>query len=300
MTRWYYEKGGERQGPVAEEQLKELAASGQLQPTNLVWRKGMAEWQPARSVNGLDWPRPKLEDVPPPLPPAVPGGVVSPPVPLPGDARLTGTVESLRQYLRSFKVLRFSFPTSLFKPAMAFTNDAGQPALWIAKDDGIFVRSMTLWRDHTKTVPLLRVVGERGNFRQLNVVTPSGKAIGSLSHKFLQGWRIHLPDGRVIAPSNRVSAPKALIKIAAVVLTAGAALFVLMLLNPRPLWSLLSVGNSFSLMMDGQEVCAVKKQGAPFGVYYQVEDLSAVASKVDVALLVAALGMESTSALMTM
>jgi hypothetical protein len=73
-----------------------------------------------------------------------------------------------------------------------------------------------------------------------------------------------------------------------------------MLLNPRPLWSLLSVGNSFAVMDGPQEVCLVHKTGTPLNLYYQVDDLTSVARKLDPALLVAALGMESTTALLTM
>ncbi len=62
---WYYSQQGQRQGPVLEEQLKQLAASGQLKPTDKVWKKGMAAWEAASAVEGLI-PKP-AEDEPPPL-----------------------------------------------------------------------------------------------------------------------------------------------------------------------------------------------------------------------------------------
>src|SRR6185312_6521040 len=34
-------------------QLKQLALSGQLKPTDLVWQDGMSDWVPANSVKGL-------------------------------------------------------------------------------------------------------------------------------------------------------------------------------------------------------------------------------------------------------
>ena len=43
----------ETQGPVSEEQLKQLAASGQLQPSDLVWKEGMSHWMAASSITGL-------------------------------------------------------------------------------------------------------------------------------------------------------------------------------------------------------------------------------------------------------
>ena len=42
---WYYSKGGQQHGPINAEGLKQLAATGQLQPSDLVWREGMAAWR---------------------------------------------------------------------------------------------------------------------------------------------------------------------------------------------------------------------------------------------------------------
>jgi hypothetical protein len=50
---WYYLKGGERQGPITAPDLKRCAADGLLMPEDLVWKEGMAVWEPARSVKGL-------------------------------------------------------------------------------------------------------------------------------------------------------------------------------------------------------------------------------------------------------
>jgi hypothetical protein len=67
---WHYTLNGQpAAAPVSATQLKQLAASGQLKPTDLVWQDGMLEWAPAGSVKGL-FPTPKsLGDsvvVPPP------------------------------------------------------------------------------------------------------------------------------------------------------------------------------------------------------------------------------------------
>ena len=51
--RWYYEHEGERCEPVSFQELQRVAASGQVQPDNLVWKRGMAEWTPAGQVDGL-------------------------------------------------------------------------------------------------------------------------------------------------------------------------------------------------------------------------------------------------------
>jgi hypothetical protein len=51
---WHYTNNGQpAPAPVSAAQLKQLAASGQLKPTDLVWQEGMLEWAPAGSVRGL-------------------------------------------------------------------------------------------------------------------------------------------------------------------------------------------------------------------------------------------------------
>jgi antitoxin component YwqK of YwqJK toxin-antitoxin module len=47
------QQGRQRFGPVSGQQLKELAATGQLAPADLVWKEGMAQWLPASRINGL-------------------------------------------------------------------------------------------------------------------------------------------------------------------------------------------------------------------------------------------------------
>ena len=63
---WYYAKQGQRLGPISSQNLKQLAASGQISPTDLIWRKGMANWAPAEKVKGLTFASP-----PPLTPPSI-------------------------------------------------------------------------------------------------------------------------------------------------------------------------------------------------------------------------------------
>ncbi|NED54083.1 DUF4339 domain-containing protein, partial [Micromonospora aurantiaca] len=58
--------GGQRQGPYDLGGLAEQASAGALAADTLVWRAGMAQWQPAGQVPEL---APVLASVPPPLPP---------------------------------------------------------------------------------------------------------------------------------------------------------------------------------------------------------------------------------------
>jgi hypothetical protein len=71
-SEWYYARGDRRLGPVPVNELKRLAAGGDLRPEDLVWRDGMADWAFARNVKGL------FGDVPAP-PPGAAASVVSPP-----------------------------------------------------------------------------------------------------------------------------------------------------------------------------------------------------------------------------
>ncbi|HMF19936.1 MAG TPA: GYF domain-containing protein [Gemmataceae bacterium] len=50
---WYYTRDGKAMDPVSEAELKKLAASGDLQPTDLVWKEGMAKWVRAGSAKEL-------------------------------------------------------------------------------------------------------------------------------------------------------------------------------------------------------------------------------------------------------
>lgn len=50
---WFVGRDGNRQGPVSAETLRRMAASGQLSPSDLVWREGMSDWAPAGAIRGV-------------------------------------------------------------------------------------------------------------------------------------------------------------------------------------------------------------------------------------------------------
>jgi hypothetical protein len=50
---WYYTQNDQRFGPVSGGELKQLAMSGQLQPSDLVWKEGLPEWKAAKSFPAL-------------------------------------------------------------------------------------------------------------------------------------------------------------------------------------------------------------------------------------------------------
>ena len=61
---WYVSRPGDpkRFGPYDDEKLKQLAQDGRLQPNDLVWQDGMADWVEAVDLGGLEF------ELPPPPP----------------------------------------------------------------------------------------------------------------------------------------------------------------------------------------------------------------------------------------
>jgi hypothetical protein len=47
---WYYAAGGQQQGPVEDAQFDALINAGTIMPDTLVWREGLANWQPLREL----------------------------------------------------------------------------------------------------------------------------------------------------------------------------------------------------------------------------------------------------------
>jgi uncharacterized protein DUF4339 len=84
VEEYYYSREGQRLGPVSGDQLKQLASSGQLQPNDLIWKEGMANWIQAARVKGLF---PVAAPQPPEIPLAAPAGS-------PADVHAAGHVEA--------------------------------------------------------------------------------------------------------------------------------------------------------------------------------------------------------------
>jgi hypothetical protein len=68
---WHYARAGQSFGPVTEAQLHDMAKSGQLLPSDLVWTGGMAQWTEAGQVKGIFPEAPAAAPPPLPLPEAV-------------------------------------------------------------------------------------------------------------------------------------------------------------------------------------------------------------------------------------
>jgi hypothetical protein len=82
--RWYYAHGEVKRGPYSGRQLRDLADSGSLVPTDTVWKEGLEKGALAGNVKNLFPPAPAPELAPAePVPAAVSGG---PEPPAPGGA----------------------------------------------------------------------------------------------------------------------------------------------------------------------------------------------------------------------
>lgn len=66
--KWFYTRDGKtKNGPLSSSQFQALAKSGQLLPTDMVWREGLSKWTPASKVKGL-FAKPPMITAAPPLP----------------------------------------------------------------------------------------------------------------------------------------------------------------------------------------------------------------------------------------
>lgn len=73
MAAYFYTRNKQKQGPVSSSELKQLAATGRLQPTDQVMKEGTSKWVPAGSIKGLF----------PANTPAAPQPMSAPPPPMP-------------------------------------------------------------------------------------------------------------------------------------------------------------------------------------------------------------------------
>ncbi len=47
---WFYTQGGQRKGPIPANKLRELLAAQTIDGETLIWRRGLADWQPLRDT----------------------------------------------------------------------------------------------------------------------------------------------------------------------------------------------------------------------------------------------------------
>jgi hypothetical protein len=53
VNTWYYARGGQQSGPVSEDDLRRMLATGELSADSMIWADGMAAWAQVRTVPQL-------------------------------------------------------------------------------------------------------------------------------------------------------------------------------------------------------------------------------------------------------
>jgi len=99
-TRWYYARDRKKVGPLTWEQLRRLADTGELTPTDMLLQDGDGKWQPANTIPNL-FPARRFEDTKktsdgvglPSLPPntQITGGHAAPPMVIAVSPSVTAT-----------------------------------------------------------------------------------------------------------------------------------------------------------------------------------------------------------------
>ena len=120
MTDWYYaDASRQRQGPWTGEELASHFQHGRIGLETLVWRDGLGEWQPLRTVAGeLDMP---LQPLPPATAPALPTAAESGDTPYAPPA---AQIASEQQYVDGTDVVLAGFwrrAAALFIDSMVVT-----------------------------------------------------------------------------------------------------------------------------------------------------------------------------------
>jgi GYF domain 2/Domain of unknown function (DUF4190) len=109
---YFVGRSGQQTGPFSVEQLKGMAASGELQATDLVWKDGMAGWEPAATLPGVFPGSPDAAQAPQENRVPLAQATVLPPVgaagPKPNGMALTGMILGIVSLL--FVCCCYGFP----------------------------------------------------------------------------------------------------------------------------------------------------------------------------------------------
>jgi hypothetical protein len=62
VSRWYWARDGKQGGPISWDELQSMARTGKLRGSDLVWREGSPNWQPASTAQNGDSPAPMTSD----------------------------------------------------------------------------------------------------------------------------------------------------------------------------------------------------------------------------------------------
>ncbi len=110
---WFYTDNNEQRGPVSESEFDFLVRAGKIKPDTLVWREGMAGWQPWSEVA----PPPPADAVPPPV-----GGVLQASGAPVDSADRNGPSWEQRETLGIFAAAIKTFRAVLLEPTETFAQ----------------------------------------------------------------------------------------------------------------------------------------------------------------------------------
>jgi formylglycine-generating enzyme required for sulfatase activity len=108
---WWYATGGTRKGPVGFDFIREKVLGGEILPSDVVWKEGMAAWTPISDVPDL---QPIIQALPPELPKTIePPPLPSVPVPVPVSAPALAAGPWRRFFARSIDFWAITPPVVL-------------------------------------------------------------------------------------------------------------------------------------------------------------------------------------------
>ena len=131
-TEWFFSRKGERTGPISSAELKALAGSERLNPSDLLWKEGMTEWVSARRLKGL-FPK-SLEIVataPQPNVVTVEPTESQPDIlePLPTNGHpIAETKPVMKPVIETIEAAQLTEPTVLPEPPASFTETLATPS----------------------------------------------------------------------------------------------------------------------------------------------------------------------------
>jgi hypothetical protein len=127
QNEWFYEKAGQRQGPVSPVALKQLAIKGNITPSTLVWKEGLPQWTPAKAIRGL-------------FPTDAAGDAAPAPVDPPSSSRLDPPAQRLLDVIRDLRHpldllidrLRYAIPQEITVKISQVAATAGVFCIYLA------------------------------------------------------------------------------------------------------------------------------------------------------------------------
>lgn len=97
---WHLAKGGQKLGEFTSQQLADKGTAGEITSDMVVWREGMAGWQPVAKVKGLTVIQAAPTPPPAPSPPAITVAVAPAPAAAPMPVRGHVTIEKTGKSLK--------------------------------------------------------------------------------------------------------------------------------------------------------------------------------------------------------